>query len=96
MPAAQLINSMSGNLVGTYFAGYTVLLSKKGTVATQETYSISATGAIKHLICDLSQEGLYEIYQNGNLIMTKVSSKGGTLQFSSTGGGIFRLKARYN
>ncbi|MBI4855352.1 MAG: heparinase II/III family protein, partial [Acetobacterium woodii] len=96
MPPVQLLSSTSGNLVGTQFSNYAVLLSKKGTIETEETYSVPATGVLKHLIGDLTPQGLYEIYQNGNLIMTKVSSNGGTLQFSSTGGGIFILKARYN
>jgi len=92
MPAAHLLNSISGNIIGVYFAGHTVLLSKNGTIATQETYSISATGATKHLICDLNPAGLYEIYQNGNLIMTQTASKGGVIRFDSQGGGNFNIK----
>lgn len=91
MPTTQLLNSLSGNLVGAQFYNQAALLSKKGIVADQETYSVSATGTLKHLIGDLTPAGLYEIYQNGNLIMTKTASKGGVLKFDSNSGGTFDI-----
>jgi len=91
MPTTQLLTSASGNLVGALISNYVTLLSKNGTGATQETYSVTATGALKHLIGDLTSDGLYNIYHNGNLLIAKAASKSGVLQFSTNNGGIFNL-----
>lgn len=91
MPAAQLITSTSSNLTGALFSNFAALLSQNGTVAAQETYTVSTTGALKHFIGDLLSGGEYRIYQNGNLILTKTASKGGVLQFDSNGGGNFTI-----
>jgi len=91
-PSSVLIISSSGNMVGAQFSRFVVLLSRNGTIDAQEKYIVSTSGPLKHFLGDLISNGIYNIYQDGTFILSKAASKGGILQFSSIGGGKFKVK----
>jgi len=91
MPAVTSLATVSGNLVGANVSNSVILLSKSGSVDTRETYSVSSSSVLNHLIGDLLPGGGYGIYRDGLLMGTPTASGGGTLQFSSSGGGTFEI-----
>lgn len=81
---AELIESKSGNLYGAKIGNKTVLFSIGPEPMVKGSYMINGSGTIWQLLCNLKPERKYQIKQDGKLLLDKVSSRQGIIQFESS------------
>ncbi len=73
---------------------WVVMCSEQEQLKQAVSYSITATGTVRHLICDLaSGSGQYNVYRNGQLIPGSPFpvTESNTLYFEASGGGTFTV-----
>lgn len=81
--------------VGALYADATprvALFSDTGEARSGVTYSITASGTVRHVIADLAP-GTYAIRQNGTALASQTVGADGTLAFTSTDGGNFAVSS---
>jgi PKD repeat protein len=89
MVATQQILSTDLRMEGVQMADQVVLFGRNGDVdpATPETYQISGTAPVHHLLTNMQAGRTYQIMANGALVATVTASSQGTLSFTTTPSG---------
>jgi hypothetical protein len=84
MAPTRLVESETGNLLGTQVGAKVVLFAKHPDTIKKTRYTLTGHGRVWHLLCNLRPETRYRIYQNGKQLLSTPASKQGTLKFQST------------
>jgi hypothetical protein len=91
MTDATLVRSASGALVGAQFGQTVALLAENTPPSGAETYTVTGSATLNHVIADLAPAVQYTITRNGAALTTAPTSANGVLRFTSPGGGTFAL-----
>jgi hypothetical protein len=81
---AVLIESVPGDIYGAKIDNKVVLFSRNPEPLTKGSYTITDSGTVWQLICNLKPETKYQIRQDSKAILEKVASKQGTIQFEAS------------
>ena len=80
---AELIESESGDIYGAKVGNRAVLFSRNPEALMKGSYTIAGSGTIWQLLCNLKPEKKYQIKQDEKLLLEKIASKQGTIQFEA-------------
>ncbi len=78
-----LIESPDGMLYGALVGARAVFFAKGADFLTKGRYSLSGTGTVWQLLCDLKAGREYQVRQDGRVIATAKASDQGTLTFET-------------
>ena len=82
---AELVEAEFGDIYGAKIGNKTVIFAKNPQPLVKGSYTISGSGTVWQLLCNLKPQRNYQIKQDGKLLLATTASKQGTIQFESTG-----------
>jgi hypothetical protein len=95
MVSTTRVATTDGRMEGVLMDSQVVLFGVNGNVdlTTPVTYSISASGTIKHLLTNLVAGHKYTVTFNGKTLATVTASSQGTASFSTSGSGSITVQS---
>lgn len=89
---AELIESEDRDLVGVRAGRWAVLFSRKPEPLREGSYTLSGTGLIRQLLCNLQPGSRYRIKKDGKVLSSVTATKQGTARFETDVDGSSRFE----